>query len=207
MFPDQVDTNSLNDAVLWQQLRAGERQALAALYERYGRSLLTYACRLTKDEDLAQDCVQELYVDLWNQRQSLTSDIQNARFYLLGAIRHKALRYMKRLERQESWQPSHEFDEAELPYETWLVETEHETDQIAQLRRAISKLAPRQQEIIHLRFFQKFTHNEAAMLLDLQPQSARNLLHTALLRLREHLRVSLQILFIFMSGLILLNFL
>ncbi|GAA4454331.1 sigma-70 family RNA polymerase sigma factor [Nibrella saemangeumensis] len=185
-----------DDASLWRQLQAGHYQALGLLYQRYGKAMLTYGCRLTPDEDLVKDCIQDFFVELWNRRTFLATEVGSVKLYLLGGLKHKILKGTKRQERLEPWDTDNESETPVLSYESLLVEFENETQQLNRLRQAIARLAPRQQEVIHLRFFQNLSHAETAELMNMQAQSVRNLLHVALSRLREHLEYYIQVLLI-----------
>jgi RNA polymerase sigma factor (sigma-70 family) len=69
--------------------------------------------------------------------------------------------------------------------ETDIIENETYASQMISLRQAIRALSLRQQEIIQLRYYQGFSNEQIAELMDLNYQSVSNLLHRSLLRLRE----------------------
>ncbi|KAB7730863.1 sigma-70 family RNA polymerase sigma factor [Rudanella paleaurantiibacter] len=177
--------SSESDAQLWQQLRTHSHAALAAMYGRYGADLIRYGNRLTDDEHLVQDCVQDLFVELWNRRLFIAPDVQNLRLYLLGALRHKVTKAIRAQQRHEGWSDASEGAFSYFSPEDVLIQSQHEEGQRERLQQAMTRLAPRQQEVIHLRFFHNLSHAEMATVMNMQAQSVRNLLHGALHRLRE----------------------
>ena len=56
------------DQDLWQDLGAGDRNALDYIYYSQVPTLLSYGRHLTPDSTLVDDCIQDLFVDLWIKR-------------------------------------------------------------------------------------------------------------------------------------------
>jgi RNA polymerase sigma-70 factor (ECF subfamily) len=69
--------------------------------------------------------------------------------------------------------------------ETSIIGDEVSASQVDSLRQAIKALTVRQQEAIQLRYYQGFSNEQIANLMDLNYQSVNNLLHRALSRLKE----------------------
>ena len=52
----------------WQAFKLGDRKAFEKLLNQYYPVLLNYGQRLIRDNDFAQDCLQDFFIDLWNHR-------------------------------------------------------------------------------------------------------------------------------------------
>jgi DNA-directed RNA polymerase specialized sigma24 family protein len=61
------------DSVYWTRLKDGDSAALGYLYERYVDKLFQAAMRLTDDRELAKDALQEVFVQLWHYRKTLSA--------------------------------------------------------------------------------------------------------------------------------------
>jgi len=83
-----IDYSSYTDFELTDSLKSGDQFAFTELYNRYKGLLYIYACKITMDDDIAKDIVQELFVKIWDKRQSI---VYNTSFssYLYTAIRYK----------------------------------------------------------------------------------------------------------------------
>lgn len=69
--------------------------AFAEIYNRYWALLYKHAYRLIKDQDLAQDVVQEVFVNLWDKINTI--DLQfSISSYLYTAVRNKVLNLIQR---------------------------------------------------------------------------------------------------------------
>ncbi|OIN55837.1 RNA polymerase sigma factor [Arsenicibacter rosenii] len=190
-----------DDAYLWQQLTAGNYQALGLIYQRHCAALIQYGRKLTANEDLVKDNVQDLFVELWHRRDNLTQDVEQVKLYLLGALRHKIARSVKLHDQQTDLALINAAGYAEQSHESVLIKSELDAERSEKLQEAIARLAPRQQEIIHLRFYQNLNHQQTAAVMNMREQSVRNLLHVSLVQLRKKLDFAIQIPLLCLLGL------
>jgi RNA polymerase sigma factor (sigma-70 family) len=175
-----------DDTSLWQQLRQGKESAFEALYKKYIGDLLHYGHRMGEEEEVLKDQIQDLFVELWKSRERLSAT-DSVKFYLFKALRYKLIRYNHRA--ASSVPLRGEAPGLEESVENRILHAEQEWLTHKHLRQAIERLPKRQQEIIHLRFFQGFSNREIAALMNLQYQSATNLVHRSLQSMKEYLRV------------------
>ena len=175
----------MNDSQLWQSLREGDKSALERIYKAHVRPLLSYGYRLTKDEQLAEDCVQELFVDLWNKRENL-GDNDAIRRYLFVALRRRIIRQIEQQKRRSvSDEPMEYQFQAELAIDEILVQAELSAEQSARLKEVLQGLSKRQQEVIYLKYYAEMDYEGISEAMEVSYQSARNLLSTALKALRK----------------------
>jgi RNA polymerase sigma-70 factor (ECF subfamily) len=82
------------DQMLIQQLKKGNERAFEALFHHYYPYLCQYATQILKNDEAAEEVVQELFVRLWEKRDETT--IQgNVKNYLFRAARNNSLNYLK----------------------------------------------------------------------------------------------------------------
>lgn len=179
------------DSATWAAFQRGEVAAFERLYQQYVRLLLAYGRRMTADEETVRDAVQTLFGELWRSRANLAAT-DNVKIYLLRALRYKLQRQhrtptllLREWPEPTETQPS--------PEAIWLA-NEAEDAQIAAMRRVIAQLPIRQQEVLHLRYFQQCSTEETANIMGIQYQSVANLLHKALTFLKQHLQQALTLL-------------
>ena len=182
----QVTDNLHNDTALWTAFKQGDKQAYVQIYQKYVRLLLVYGVKIWKNEAAVQDTVQDLFIELWKNRDRL-SVTNNIKIYLFQALRYKLLRQKSKTD-SDYVQLIHDDILKESSYESFLIEAEHTAEQIQKLNYAIRELPPRQQEALHLRFYQDCSHEEIAQIMDIQYQSVSNLIHKALDALKQHFK-------------------
>jgi RNA polymerase sigma-70 factor (family 1) len=83
---------SLSDIDLLIQLKNGNHSAYTEIYDRYYYLMFLFAYKKLRDEDLTKDFVQELFMNLWNKRDSLSENGKLAS-YLYISIRSRILDY------------------------------------------------------------------------------------------------------------------
>lgn len=176
-----------DDTALWDAFRKGDRAAFARLYQAHVHHLIRYGYKVTSNRSLIQDCTQDLFVELWENRENLT-EIRSLRFYLLKALRYKLVRNL-RFEQPEN------LDEQRIEtdddhFESRMVREETLTRQSRQLETALAQLPRRQHEAIHLRFFHELSNEEVARIMGVNYQSACKFIYTGLKTLREIMHLS-----------------
>jgi RNA polymerase sigma-70 factor (ECF subfamily) len=74
----------------------GERFALRALYEREARWLLGVALRIVRERDLAEDVLQDAFLDVWQHAATYRPELGSARGWVYTVVRHQALKVVRR---------------------------------------------------------------------------------------------------------------
>lgn len=90
----RVDYTNYTDTELLLALPARSNAVLNEIIERYWESLFNKAYSFLRDEDLAKDCVQQVFISLW-QRQERASAIERLESYLHQAVRYQALKAIR----------------------------------------------------------------------------------------------------------------
>ncbi len=168
-----------------QQLQQSDEQALAALMKKYYSSLKSYGIRFTQDEALVKDCIQEVFISLWQRRDNIAT-VLSLKYYLLRAVKNKVLKSLHQKARKTAiadWQEKYDFFQ-EFSVERLIIEKQVSEEKAVALRKTLSQLSKRQHEVIYLKFYQRLDHGQIADLMNISRQSVYNLLHEALQKLR-----------------------
>ncbi|SUV32355.1 putative RNA polymerase sigma factor [Bacteroides pyogenes] len=147
---------------------------------------------------MIKDCLQDVFVNVYKQRKKtrLTPPPSNIRIYLMSALRNSIFNSFNKRNLYDTYiaNISYEFD---LSIEDKLIETENEVLQKHTIAHLLNALSPRQREIIYYRFFEGLEYNEICELMNLEYQSAYNLLQRALAKLRDLYGSTFPLLFLF----------
>jgi len=181
---DISQTNEIN-LNLWQKAKVENKEAFCQLCENHYKILFNYATSFTKDRELIKDLIQDLFLHLWEHRNTI-SEIRVITIYLIKSLRNNLLQHLKR----NQWSlPNDNFSEdliffEDVNAETNLISLEIYSQNEQRIRQAIALLPKRQQEILFLKFYQGLDHQQIADLMDINKQSVSNLLQKALITLR-----------------------
>jgi RNA polymerase sigma factor (sigma-70 family) len=180
----KIDVQS--EAEWLQRLQNHDEQALAAIIRRYYTSLYNYAARFTQDDALIKDCIQEVFISLWQRRETAAS-ILSPKYYLLRAVKNKVLKSLHQGDRRTTridHYDEYEFFQ-EYSIEKLIIDKQMSDEQASQLRKTLSQLSKRQHELIYLKFYQHLDHAQIAELMNISRQSVYNLLHETIQKLRS----------------------
>lgn len=174
--------NFADDKVLCKALKSGDRKAFEAIYRKYSKTLLRYGNGLTIEQQIVQDCIQDLFIELWEGRERQT-EIESLKFYLLKSVRYKIMRQLRNsllevLTESETYIESENVEVQRVREETMI-------HQSRKLSAAIELLPKRQKEAINLRYLQELSNEEVARIMGVNYQSACKFIYTALKSLKE----------------------
>lgn len=71
------------------------KETFEKIYEGNFERLIRYAFSITKDKEIAEDVVADVFANLWDKRDQL-NNIKELRFYLNASIRNQAIRTIKK---------------------------------------------------------------------------------------------------------------
>jgi RNA polymerase sigma factor (sigma-70 family) len=171
------------DLVLWNSFKQGNREAFEKLLQRHYSTLFRYASRFSKNRALVEDCLQDVFVYIWEHRLGLSSP-PSVKFYLLKSVRNKMFLETKDklslIRRDESIEDFFEED-----IEKHLICRETDDFNKQKLSRLINMLPERQREALFLKYFEEMKVEEIGEVMGVNRQSAANFLYRALSALRE----------------------
>jgi RNA polymerase sigma factor (sigma-70 family) len=179
---------SISDTNLWEDFKRGDESAFASIFCSHYKAMLNYGLKFHKDAELVEDSIQELFLELWKNRSSLGTT-NHIKPYLLTSVRRKIIKILEKgnkIKKLFSKDISQEYDfEVVFSYESTLIQSQTDEEQVKKIQAILSELPPRQKEILYLLFYQDMSYEEISQIMELSYQSARNLVHRAVKLLRE----------------------
>lgn len=172
------------DTLLLKALRDDDEKALEHLFQSQYNRLFRSALKLHPDADLAKECIQHVFNDLWQYRKSL-ADISSFEAYLKTALKRRVLRELERSRKAHGGKMA--LPEAELSVPSWediLIEQQSKQDKKERVRLLLDQLSPRQKEIVVLKYFEELPYTEIATRTGLQTDTIYKILHEAIKRLK-----------------------
>jgi RNA polymerase sigma-70 factor (ECF subfamily) len=176
------------EQTLWKDMISGNKKSFEDLYNQYFQALINYGFRITKNENLIEDAVQELFISIWNNRTNL-SEVNEVKFYLFRSLKNRILRQLEKdvFDKSEDIDVYLDFLNS-ISEEQKKIDSEQFDANLDTLQRAIAHLPIRQQEVINLKYYHDFTLDEIAKLMDVNKQSVSNLLFRSYAILRKLLK-------------------
>lgn len=162
--------------------RVNEREGFQCLYDSCYRSLVYFADSIVDDPEVAEDIVQEVFVDLWMHKRyyHISGDIVD---YIYKSVRFASLRYLKKSRQQQK------------AYENFVVESEAENmsvedlepDRVELLFSLVNKLPEERRKIFMMASVKGMKYKEVADNLGISINTVKTQLVRSLRFLREEL--------------------
>lgn len=156
-------TDADNDAacaILIERVAAGEREALAALFETEAGRLLAIARRIVRRAELAEEIVQDAFVTVWEKAVLYERGRGSARGWLATMVRNRALNMVRDGKRMEFHEPDTlaGLGDPEADADRAYASLSDSDD----LKRCLEELQPERRRSIVLAYVVGFTHGEIA---------------------------------------------
>lgn len=147
-----------------------DEETFRAFYDRTARLVWAYLCRMTGDNTLADDLLQETYFRFF--RASGTYDNESHRRNAVFRIATNLARDEGRKRRRRIYVPVEGLD-------LQARQTSNQADHCTDLQRALQRIKPQQREILWLAYALGSTHQEIADIVGLSQKSIKSLLFRA----------------------------
>ena len=190
-----------NEFTLWQSFQQGDRDSFANIYHEYFDRLFEYGIRLNDDRDLVKDCIHDLFVKLWTNKNNL-GKVANVKAYLLVSLRGTIFNSLQKKNKHRHREIKEE-DHFELNFsvENELIKREQLTTTGKELLKSIDRLTPKQKEFIYLRYFEELKYDEIATILKISTKATYKLSARSLESLRDIYQISKAALLLLISSL------
>jgi RNA polymerase sigma factor (sigma-70 family) len=175
--------------VCWNQLRAGNKEALYTLYNDTYFHLFRFGVKITGNDELVKDCINQIFLNLWDKKDRL-SEVENVRAYLYMILRNIIIDELAQQGKLETALQNKvlEDDKDERPYEDIIIEVQNDEAIKVKLHSAIQKLTPRQIQLIQMRFFEGLSYEQIAESTSQSIKTAYNTIYDAVKMLRKMLK-------------------
>lgn len=175
----------MDDISLWSQLKAGNHKALKQIYELNIRNLDNYAQKFTTDVALIEDTIHDIFVQIWNKRESL-GNTDSIIKYLCVSLRRELIRRIGKAQDIVGFEGS-ENTNFTLSVEDMIISDETTDQNKKMLAQAMQNLSGRQKEAIYLRYFEEMEYEEICEIMSINYQSVRNLISKGIIELRQYM--------------------
>ncbi|MFI2743891.1 RNA polymerase sigma factor [Zhouia sp. PK063] len=160
-------------------LQERNEQGMSLLYEYYGDTLYGIALKVTKDEDLAKDVLQESLIKIWKKIHTYDPEKAKLFTWLLRITRNTAIDRVRSVSKKQNREIQAEVSDVyNLGVES--IRPEH-----IDLQDHIANLEDKYQIVLEALFFQGMTQQEASEALDMPLGTIKSRLKIGLRELKK----------------------
>ena len=172
----------LSDEAVVALVARSDEEALAELYDRFGRVAYGLALRVLRDERLAEDAVQEGFLAAWRSADRFMPERAKASTWVLTFVHRRAVDLVRREDRRRAEPLAEDLEPApggSAEDDAWL---RFERERV---QAALRQLPDQQREALELAYYGGFTQSELAERLGEPVGTIKSRMFTGLARLRE----------------------
>jgi RNA polymerase sigma-70 factor (ECF subfamily) len=168
--------------VLLGEVAKGDSASFARLYDAMGAQVYGLARRVIRDPERAEDVAQEVFLEVWRKAAAFDRGRGTAKTWILTITHRRAVDAVRRAETSRKYEAQVVADEIddEAPGEAMIEQEERDA-----VRDCLGTLTDLQQESIHLAYYQGYTYNQVATLLDKPLPTIKTRMRDGLIRLRD----------------------
>lgn len=165
------------------------------LYKGMYKKLISYGLKICPDDEVVRDCIHEIFLDIWSNRQKY-ANLLDIEIYLLKVLRNRLIDHY-RSARKFIHHDAHNSDQLDslqqthlnfsISHEDIIIKDEDQKHLIQKIANLLNQLTDRQREIIFLKFYTGLNDKQISEITGLQNQSVRNKAHQALSKMKKML--------------------
>ena len=183
-----MNYTELSDLDLLDRITESDTDALAALYDRYGRRVFALAARILNDPISSEEITQDVFLSIW--RRGASYNVAKGKFttWMFGIAHNRTIDELRKRRRDKSRYSDDIDDHLDIsassisPDDSAVVQSEY-----ALVREVLETLPPPQRTVIVLSYFHGLTQVEIAEKLDQPLGTVKTRMRLGLKKLRTAL--------------------
>ncbi len=184
--------DSIQENFLFEKMKSGCSDSFEMLYENFASRLFAYGKKLSRNEQLIEDTIHDVFLKLWNKRTSITIQ-QSFSTYFFTTFKRDLISKIK-LENQSVEAFNDEIYNIEKSFLDVLLENQIQISKETRVRNAINSLPDNQREVIFLKFIEGMDTKTIALHLDIKIGTVHNLYSKAYKNLLSYLKQNVEML-------------
>lgn len=164
---------------------AGEKSGLATIYRSEAARMVTIAERILRRHDLAEEIVQEAFLQIWNKAWQYEPGRGSARGWLYAIVRSRALNALRDGGREELTETESLERLQEEGADGLYIDLFDQLDNQSRLRACLSRLDVLRRKTVLMAYVSGYSHGEIAGRLKLPLGTAKAWIRRSVSALRE----------------------
>lgn len=171
------------DINLWRNFIDGKESAFACIYNIYAKQMYYYGLSLNINSDYLEDAIHDVFIKIYNNKKKLPL-VNNIKLYLFISLKNELLSSVKKIEFVDLYPIINQ-----IPIESNIEDQIVDKEILRQREKFIEEinemLSQRQKEAFYYRFNQHLPYKKIAEQMNINTQSAKNIVQTAVVKIRS----------------------
>lgn len=190
-LPDSGQSETSGDAcaALLVRIQHHDEQAFETLYREQSSILLATILRLVRNRSLAEEVLQEVFLEVWTRAESFRPDAGSGRAWLITMCRRRAIDRIRSVQAQQNRDFTEGLKSAHGTEPDTQTEVLRQVEAV-RLNTALRQLPAEQATAIAMAYYQDLSHRQIASVLDTPLGTIKSRIRDGMRRLRAHLEVN-----------------
>ena len=182
-FDRTAGNSGVDDLGVLSDIQSGSQDAMARFFDRYSKMVYSVALRVLKDSGEAEDVMQEIFVQVWQNPGAFVAGRGSLGGWLVVVARNRAIDKLRRR------RPSDPVELFSLPSSTNLAQESERHFLLEKIQAAMANLPQEQRASVELAFFEGLSHSEIAEKTGDPLGTVKTRIRLALIAIRKGLNV------------------
>jgi RNA polymerase sigma-70 factor (family 1) len=174
-----------DESELIRRIAEGDQRAFTIIFKHYQRFVFSFSKKITSSDESAGEVVQDIFLKIWLNRENL-AEVNNFGAYLNRLVRNHSLNVVRRQLQENKYATELGITFSEADESTMLQLDYNEINNL--LNQAIAELSPQQRMVYQLCHQQGLKYQEAAIQMNISPQTVNAYMKDALKKIRVHFK-------------------
>jgi len=180
-----VKTSSLLEKTLIEKIKAGDENAFSQIFSAYYKDFVIFATKYTSDLNISEEIVQDTFVRLWEERQTINISI-SLRGYILKMVHNKCIDWLRHQKIRQKHNLFVQENSKQFDFQTDNYVLHSELKQ--QIEQVLKEMPPEISDVFRMNRFKGLKYHEIAGILNVSVRTIEVRIGKALKLLRIHLK-------------------
>jgi RNA polymerase sigma-70 factor (family 1) len=171
-----------DEMLLAAQIKSGNQLAFATIYDRYNKHMYLLAYRYLKNREMAEDVVQQAFVNFWINRSNINEHL-NIRNFLFTSLKNRTLNMIR--DENRAIVKNYEYLMESFCDSSDENEIEKSLEMTSLIEKAIENLSPQRRQIFYLKIMEGCSNQQIAEKLDISINTVKSQYYHILKEIRE----------------------
>lgn len=170
------------------RLQEGDKSALGDIYDAYNKLVYGLIYTILKGKEESEDCLQEVFVQLWEKADQFDPSKGNLYSFLLTMARNKAIDVTRSRDYKDSKKEDHIINDFTLTPES-KYNNPHEdlelNERAGMVRQALKRLSEKEREVLHVAYFNGMTQSEISTKFEIPLGTVKYRMRQGMIKLKD----------------------